>query len=115
MNRELHTENRTIDQWANAIAARTDERRFCDYWQFPTEAEKAGMISAARLKYQKLAFWVAVGVSVVTLIILIAVTIETRDLAQSVLPGSSKRDRPAPRWRSTGGARGGSGPTTPRR
>jgi hypothetical protein len=86
MNRELHTENRTIDQWANAIADRTDERKFCDYWQLPTEAEKAGMISAAKAKYHKLSFWVAVVVSVMTLIILIVVTIKIREMAQAIVP-----------------------------
>jgi heme exporter protein D len=91
MNRELHTEDRTLDQWAHAIADRTNERKFCNDWHLPTEAEKVGMISAAKAKYHKLSFWVAMVVSVMTLIILIVVTIEVRDLAKSVTPGEARQ------------------------
>jgi hypothetical protein len=86
MNRKLQTESWTAERWVAAIAVAANERRFCDYWHLPTEAEKAGMISAAKAKYHKLSFWVAVVVSVMTLIILIVVTIKIREMAQAIVP-----------------------------
>jgi hypothetical protein len=63
------------------------------------------MIRAAKLKYHTLAFWVAVVVAVATLILLIIVTIEVRDLAKSVTPGEA---------RQSGSHAGGAGPRGPR-
>jgi hypothetical protein len=64
MNRALQTEGWNYERWAIAIAVAANERRFCDYWHLPTEAEKAMMVRAAKLKYHTLAFWVAIGVAV---------------------------------------------------
>jgi heme exporter protein D len=105
MNRELQTESWTVERWVAAIAVAANERRFCDYWHLPTEADRAMMIRAAKLKYHTLAFWVAVVVAVVTLILLIIVTIEVRDLAKSVTPGEA---------RQSGSRAGGAGPRGPR-
>jgi hypothetical protein len=57
MNRVLQTETWTIDRWANAIVVATNERKFCDYWHFPTEAEKATMVSATGQRFRKRSFW----------------------------------------------------------
>jgi hypothetical protein len=104
MNRELQTESWTAERWVAAIAVAANERRFCDYWHLPTEADRAMMIRASKLKYHTLAFWVAV-VAVVTLILLIVVSIEVRNLAKSVTPGEV---------RQSASRAGGAGPRVPR-